>query len=341
MGLAVPPRRPGPVWPRRRVPARRESLAGGPSGSDGDAAAGGRQMRWQGRDLHRGGGERLRQRRLLGGVDDHRVHPPQQRPHQRLVGAAAFMRQHVVAQRDHRAAARPGRPRQGQVGRRLHRRDDGQHHHVATLAGQPTAGPPPAVRPVPGQQPLHARVQLRLRLGDGQLAGVEEPRVLRPPGHQNGVVAGGRQPVGQSGGVLSRPRPCKDGRGPRSRSSHVRYPQGPDRQVDEQRGKATIRPVVRMKAGPRPSQHPSCLGAPACGLARATGTDVSHRAMPGSRYQTMTWPPERTVTDQRRTVSRACARGSAPRCRPRSAPAGRWRPPAGRRGQRRWARPCL
>jgi hypothetical protein len=128
--------------------------------------------------------------------------------------------------------------------------------------------------------------------------------------------------VGESGGVLGRPALVRMG-GTHDRDLHsVRHPQGPGRQVDEQRGKATIRPVVRMKAGPRPSQHPSCLGRPACGLARATGTDVSHRTMPGGRYQTMTRPPERTVTDQRRTVSRVCARGSAPRCRPRSVPAG-------------------
>jgi hypothetical protein len=196
---------------------------GGPSGSEGDAGrseAAVRQMRWQGRDLHRGGTEHLRQRRLLGGVDDHRVHPPQQRPHQRLIGAAAFVRQHVVAQRDHRAAARPGRPRQGQVGRRLHRRDDGQYHHVAALAAQPAAGPPPAVRPVPGQRPLHAWVELRLRLGDGQLAGVEQLRVLRPPGHQHGVVAGCGQPVGQGGGVLSDPALVRMG-GANDRDSHV------------------------------------------------------------------------------------------------------------------------
>ena len=313
--------------------------AGGP-GDPGGRPAGGRQMRWQRRDLHRGGGQGFRPGRLRGGVDDHRVHPAQQGPHQRLVGAAVLMRLHVVAQRDHRAAPGPGRSGQGQVGRRLDRRDDGQHHHVAALAGQPAAGQPPAVRPVPGQRPFHARVQSYLRLGDGQLAGVEESGVLRPPGHQNGVMAGGRQPVGESGGVLGRPALVRMG-GAHDRDLHsVRHPHGPDRQVDEQRGMATIRPVGRMKAGPRPSQHPSCLGAPACGLERATGTDVSHRAMPGSRYQTMTWPPERTVTGQRRTVSRACARGSAPRCRPRSAPAGRWRPPAGRKGQRRWARPC-
>jgi hypothetical protein len=130
------------------------------------------------------------------------------------------VRQHVVAQHDHHAAARPGRPRQGQVGRRLHRRDDGQHHHVATLAAQPTAGPPPAVRPVPRQQPLHARVELRLRLGDGQLAGVEQLRVLRPPGHQDGVVAGCGQPVGQGGGVLSDPALVRMG-GANDRDSHV------------------------------------------------------------------------------------------------------------------------
>jgi hypothetical protein len=72
--------------------------------------------------------------------------------------------------------------------------------------------------------------------------------------------------VGESGGVLGRPAFVRMG-GAHDRDLHsVRHPQGPDRQVDEQRGKATIRPVVRMKAGPRPSQHPSCLSAPACGL---------------------------------------------------------------------------
>jgi hypothetical protein len=247
-------------------------------------------MRWQRRDLHRGGGQRFCPGRLRGGVDDHRVHPAQQGPHQRLVGAAVLMRLHVVAQRDHRAAPGPGRSGQGQVGRRLDRRDDGQHHHLAALAGQPTAGQPPAVRPVPGQRPFHARVRRYFRLGDGQLAGVEEPGVLRPPGHQNGVMAGGRQPVGESGGVLGRPALVRMGRAHDRDLHSVRHPQGPDRQVDEQRGKATIRPVVRMKAGPRPShalpawvpQHAAWPGRP--------GTDVSHQAMPGSRYQTMTWP---------------------------------------------------
>ena len=322
----------------------RQNLGPGGSpwpGGPGGRPAGVRQMRWQHRDLHRGGGQGLRQGRLRGGVDEHRVHPAQQGPHHGLVGAAALMRQHVVAQRDHRAAPGPGRSRQGQVGRRLNGRDDGQHHHVAALAGQPAAGQPPAVRPVPGQRPLHARVQRHLGLGDGQLAGVEEPGVLRPPGRQNGVMTDGRQSVGESGGVLGRPALIRMG-GAHDRDLHsVRYPQEPGRQVDGQRGKATVRPVLRIESSSPPITHPSCR-APIMrpGIGRPgqmyhtgrAGQQISNHDMAGQR---------RTVTGRGRTVSRACARGSAPRCQPRSASAGRWRQPAARRWQRHWVRPCL
>ncbi len=208
--------------PRRNLGPGGSPWPGGPGGRP----AGVRQMRWQHRDLHRGGGQGLRQGRLRGGVDEHRVHPAQQGPHHGLVGAAALMRQHVVAQRDHRAAPGPGRSRQGQVGRRLNGRDDGQHHHVAALAGQPggrsatscPAGTRPAAAACPGTAPPRAR-----RRSAGRGRGTRGTAPARTPERRHG-----RRPTvgGREWWCAGPPRPYTDGRGPRSRSSQRQVPPG-------------------------------------------------------------------------------------------------------------------
>ncbi len=162
------------------------------------------QVQRQRRDIDRRAGQRARDRGLLGRVHDHGIGCPQQRPHGGLVEPAALVRQHVVAQGNHGAATRPRGPRQHDVGRDLDRGEDRDNDGVVAAGGQPAAGQPPAVRPVPGQRPFGVIEQRHLGAVDGELARVQEPRVLGVPGDERDLVTRGREPVRQLGRVLGR-----------------------------------------------------------------------------------------------------------------------------------------
>ena len=83
-----------------------------------------------------------------------------------------------------------GRLERGEVGE-----DDQVGGPEAAAFGQP------AVRPVPGQPAVRARVGLALGHVDGLLAGVEAAGVLGAPGLDDHVVAGRGEAVGEFGGV--------------------------------------------------------------------------------------------------------------------------------------------
>src|SRR5215475_6763000 len=109
-------------------------------------------------------------------MDEYRIHLPEQRPDHQLVAGPALMWQDVVAQRDDRATTSPGCSRECDVGRRLNRGEDREHHRVEPPGGQPAAGPSPGTWPVPGQRPVRLRKEIHLRLAHRQLTWIEPRR---------------------------------------------------------------------------------------------------------------------------------------------------------------------
>jgi hypothetical protein len=159
---------------------------------------GGREVRGHGYGPHRRArGQFLGLGGLGGGVGDHRAAPAEQGAGQGDVAGAAFVRQDVVA--DDRGFRAAQGAHDGEVDGNL---DRGQQDEDDQVGGpEPTAGGEPAVRAVPGQPAVGARVGLALRDVDGLLARVEPPGVLGTPGLDDHVVAGRGQVVGQFGGV--------------------------------------------------------------------------------------------------------------------------------------------
>ncbi len=121
----------------------------------------------------------------------------EQGPDQGDVAGAAFVRQDVVADDGGFRAAQGAHD--GEVGGHLEGGEQDEDDQVG--GSQPTARGEPAVRAVPGQPAVGARVRLALGDVDGLLAGVEAPGVLGAPGLDDHVVAGRGQPVRQLGGV--------------------------------------------------------------------------------------------------------------------------------------------
>lgn len=79
---------------------------------------------------------------------------------------------------------------------------DERHQRVILLAGKAAAGPPPAIRPVPGERALGGGEELDLRCFHGELARVAQLRVLHAPRLQEDFVPGSGQPVGEGCGML-------------------------------------------------------------------------------------------------------------------------------------------
>ena len=151
----------------------------------GRGGYGGRQVRRHPRDDDRDVGSQLASLGgLRGGVDDHGVDVRQEGPGQGRAG-----REGVVA--DQHGAGTPGGQggQHRQVGRHLARGQQGEDDQVG--GAEPAASGDPAVRAVPGQPTVGARVRLSFL----------ELRSGGAPGLDDDVVACGGQTAGQFGGV--------------------------------------------------------------------------------------------------------------------------------------------
>jgi hypothetical protein len=182
---------------------------------------------------------------LRGGMHDHRVHLRKQGSDQRDVAGPALMRQHVVADHDGARAAGPaaetGQDRQ--VGRHLERRQQREDHQVG--GPEPAPGSDPAVRAIPGQSAVGARVRRAFRDVEGLPAGIEPPGVLGAPGLDDDVVARGGEPVREFGGVPRAASLVRVGR-PDQRDPHV-SPRERTIRSASRASEARIRPVTKIR----------------------------------------------------------------------------------------------
>ena len=151
----------------------------------GKGRYGGRQVRRHPRDDDRDVGSQLASLGgLRGGVDDHGVDVRQEGPGQGRAG-----REGVVAD-EHGAGTPRGQGGQHrQVGRHLARAHQGEDDQVG--GAEPAASGDPAVRAMPGQPTVGARVRLSFL----------ELRSRGAPRLDDDVVASGGQTAGQFGGV--------------------------------------------------------------------------------------------------------------------------------------------